>query len=109
MLDREPTDVEAVEDHAHEDDDRAGEETIGADTILFDREPDNGHDDADENLRPEEQAHSTAGEEKTKFASHSQFTDFEQGVDAESDGKTLGNLFEQVCLKAALEIARTER
>ncbi len=62
MFDREPTDVEAVEDHANENDDRACEQAVVVGTILLDGEPDDGSDHADENLCPEEHAHDAAGE-----------------------------------------------
>lgn len=109
MFDREPTDIEAVEDHADEDDDRADEQTIGTGAILFDGEPHDGSDHADENLSPEKYAHDSAGEKQTKFACHCEFTEFEQGINAERDWQTFGKFFEKMRFETALKIARTER
>ena len=109
MFDREPTDIEAVEDHAEEDDDRASEQTVGAGAILFDGEPYDGSDHADENLCPEEHAHDSAGKKQTEFACHGEFAKFEQGINAECDWQRFGKFCQQMRFKPALEIARTER
>ena len=53
MFNREPTDIKAVEDHANEQDDRTGEQTIGAGAILFDGEPYDRSKHANNDLCPE--------------------------------------------------------
>lgn len=83
VLDREPTDIEAIENHTEKHDDRARKQTIGASAILFDREPDDGSDHTDENLCPEKHAHDAAGEKQTELTSYSKLTKFEQGINAE--------------------------
>ena len=108
MIDGEPTDIEAVEDHAEQNDDRACQEGVGTCAILFYREPDDGCDDTYKNLCPKEDAHDAAGEEQTEFASDGEFAEFKQGIDAEDDGKGFRQFFEQVSLKPALEVAGTE-
>ncbi len=105
MLDRKPTDVEAVEDHAAENDDRACEQTVSAFAILFDGEPHDGCDHADKNFSPEEHAHGAAGKEQTEFACHSEFAEFEQGINTERNGNGLGEFCKQMSLKTALKIA----
>ncbi len=76
VLDREPTDIETIEDHANENNDRACAQSIGAGAILPDGKPDDRQNNADEDLGPEEQAHSSACKEVTKFTCNGKFTEF---------------------------------
>jgi len=80
MLHCKPTDVEAIEDHPEQDDDRASEQTVWACAILFDGEPYDGCNHADENFSPEEDAHYATGEEIAEIACDCKFAKFEQGV-----------------------------
>jgi hypothetical protein len=108
MFDGKPTDVEAVEDHAKQYEDRACQEGIGICAILFDGKPDDGYHDANKDLCPEEDAHGSAGKEITEVTRNGEFAEFEEGIDAEDDGKRFGEFFKQMSLKPALEVARTE-
>ncbi len=64
--------------------------------ILFEGEPDDRCDDANQNLSPEEDAHHSTGEEITQVACNCQFAKFEKSVNYQDNRNGFGKFFEQV-------------
>jgi len=104
MLDRKPTDIEAVKDQTKQGHDRANQQGVGAGAILFEREIDDREDHTDENLSPEEHAHDATGEEKAEFACYHQLTKLQNEVYTQSIRQGFGKFRKQMDLQATLEI-----
>ena len=96
VLDRKPTDIKAVQDHADQHNYGTDQDAVSIAANPFDREQNQRDDSAYDDLRPEQDTHKAAGKKIVRVTGNEDLTELDQQINSQNNGDSAGQFFKQV-------------